>query len=157
MRADLFLDGSQLSALWGLPFAGLLLSIALLPLLAPGFWHHHYGKVAAAWALAFFLPFAAIYGAGLAAFSFMHALLDEYIPFILLLTALFTAPMRSASSAATRKVSADLSISVRASRTGFPFSALRSDARSSPRSAIRTDTRRRIAERSKGACERNTS
>lgn len=90
MRADLFLDGSQLSAFWGLPFAGLLLSIALLPLLAPGFWHHHYGKVAAAWALAFFLPFAVTYGAGLAAFSFMHALLEEYIPFILLLTALFT-------------------------------------------------------------------
>ena len=90
MRADLFLDGSQLSVFWGLPFAGLLLSIALLPLLAPGFWHHHYGKVAAAWALAFFLPFAVTYGAGLAAFSFMHALLEEYIPFILLLTALFT-------------------------------------------------------------------
>ena len=90
MRADLFLDGSQLSAFWGLPFAGLLLSIALLPLLAPGFWHHHYGKVAAAWALAFFMPFAVTYGAGLAAFSFMHALLEEYIPFILLLTALFT-------------------------------------------------------------------
>ena len=84
------LDGSRLGALWGLPFAGLLLSIALLPQLAPGFWHHHYGKVAAAWALAFFLPFAVTYGAGLAAFSFMHALLEEYIPFILLLTALFT-------------------------------------------------------------------
>ena len=83
-------DGSQLSAFWGLPFAGLLLSIALLPLLAPAFWHHHYGKVAAAWALAFFLPFAVTYGAGLATQSFMHALLEEYIPFILLLTALFT-------------------------------------------------------------------
>ena len=84
------LDGSQLSAFWGLPFAGLLLSIALLPLLAPAFWHHHYGKVAAAWALAFFLPFAMIYGASLATLSFMHALLEEYIPFIVLLTALFT-------------------------------------------------------------------
>ena len=84
------LDGSQLGALWGIPFAGLLLSIALLPLFAPGFWHQHYGKVAAAWALAFFLPFAVTYGAGLAGLSFMHALLDEYIPFILLLTALFT-------------------------------------------------------------------
>ena len=83
-------DGSQLGGFWGLPFAGLLLSIALLPLLAPAFWHHHYGKVAAAWALAFFLPFAVSYGAGLAGQSFMHALLEEYIPFILLLTALFT-------------------------------------------------------------------
>ena len=80
----------QLSALWGLPFAGLLLSIALLPLLAPGFWHHHYGKVAAAWALAFLLPFAMVYGTGAAAAGFLHALLEEYIPFILLLAALFT-------------------------------------------------------------------
>ena len=46
-------DGKQLSPLWGVPFAGILLSIALMPLLAPCFWHHHYGKVAAAWALAF--------------------------------------------------------------------------------------------------------
>ena len=80
----------QFNAQWGLPFAGLLLSISLLPLLAPVFWHRHYGKVAAGWALAFFLPFALIYGVGPAGLSFMHALLDEYIPFILLLAALFT-------------------------------------------------------------------
>ncbi|MBH2020609.1 MAG: sodium:proton antiporter [Burkholderiales bacterium] len=84
------IDGSQLSVLWGVPFGGLLLSIALLPLLAPAFWHHHFGKVSAAWSLAFLLPFALMYGPGMAGFSFMHALLEEYIPFILLLTALFT-------------------------------------------------------------------
>jgi Na+/H+ antiporter NhaD/arsenite permease-like protein len=84
------LDGSQLSVLWSVPFAGILLSIALLPLLAPFFWHHHFGKIAAAWALAFLLPFAVVFGPGLAAHSFVHALLAEYIPFILLLTALFT-------------------------------------------------------------------
>lgn len=84
------LDGSRLSILWGVPFAGLLLSIALLPLLTPFFWHHHFGKVSAAWSLSFLLPFALIYGPGLVGVSFMHALLEEYIPFILLLTALFT-------------------------------------------------------------------
>lgn len=84
------LDGGQLSLLWGVPFAGILLSIALLPLLAPMFWHHHFGKVAAAWALAFLLPFAVTFGPGVAAVSFVHALLAEYIPFIILLTALFT-------------------------------------------------------------------
>jgi Na+/H+ antiporter NhaD/arsenite permease-like protein len=83
-------EGSQLSALWGVPFAGILLSIALMPLLAPVFWHHHFGKVAAVWALAFLLPFAVVFGPGLAAGSLVHALLDEYIPFIILLTALFT-------------------------------------------------------------------
>jgi Na+/H+ antiporter NhaD/arsenite permease-like protein len=83
-------DGSKLSAVWGIPFAGVLLSIALMPLLAADFWHHHYGKVTAAWALAFIVPFAAIYGVGAASAGFVHALLAEYIPFIVLLTALFT-------------------------------------------------------------------
>lgn len=87
--ADSF-DGAQLSAVWGIPFAGVLLSIALMPLLAPSFWHHHYGKVAAAWSLAFLLPFAAVFGASVAGVNFVHALLAEYIPFIVLLTALFT-------------------------------------------------------------------
>lgn len=83
-------DGSQLSPLWGIPFAGLLLSIAVMPLLLPWFWHHHFGKVTAAWTLAFFLPFALIFGPALAGASLVHALVAEYIPFIILLTALFT-------------------------------------------------------------------
>ena len=83
-------DGAQLSAWWGLPFAGVLLSIALLPLLAPHFWHHHFGKVTAAWALAFVLPFAAVFGLHAAGAGVVHALLAEYIPFIVLLTALYT-------------------------------------------------------------------
>ena len=83
-------DGGQLSPLWGVPFAGILLSIAIMPLVAPHFWHHHYGKVAAAWALAFLLPFAALFGAGQAGVALTHVMLAEYIPFVILLTALFT-------------------------------------------------------------------
>jgi Na+/H+ antiporter NhaD/arsenite permease-like protein len=82
-------DGSRLSPIWGLPFAGILLSIALFPLLAPRFWHHHFGKIAAAWALAFLVPFAVQFGAGTAAVSMVHVLLAEYLPFVILLTALF--------------------------------------------------------------------
>lgn len=84
------LDGSQLSVLWGVPFAGVLLSIALMPLLAPSFWHHHFGKVAAAWGLAFLVPFALTFGFPAAGAAVVHAALAEYIPFIILLTALFT-------------------------------------------------------------------
>ena len=84
------LNGADLSLLWGVPFAGILLSIALMPLFLPHFWHHHFGKVAAFWALAFLLPFAAVFGPGLAAGSLAHALVAEYIPFVILLTALFT-------------------------------------------------------------------
>ena len=83
-------DATQLSIAWAIPFAGILLSIALCPLLMPAVWHQHFGKISAAWSLAFFLPFAAIYGAGVASSSLVHALLAEYIPFIILLTALFT-------------------------------------------------------------------
>ena len=83
-------DGRRLSAAWGVPFAGILLSIALLPLLAPGFWHHHFGKVAAAWSLAFLAPFAIAFGPGVAGSALVHALVGEYIPFVVLLTALFT-------------------------------------------------------------------
>ncbi|MFC3683477.1 sodium:proton antiporter [Hydrogenophaga luteola] len=88
LAADM--DGSQLSVLWGVPFAGILLSIAVIPLVAPIFWHHHFGKVSAAWALAFLVPFAVVFGAGAAGAGVVHALLAEYIPFIILLTALFT-------------------------------------------------------------------
>ena len=84
------LDGASLSIGWGVPFAGILLSIALMPLVVPGFWHHHFGKVAAGWALAFLLPFAAVFGLPLAGANFVHALVAEYIPFVVLLTALFT-------------------------------------------------------------------
>jgi len=84
------LDGSQLSAWWGLPFAGVLLSIAVLPLLATRLWHRHYGKITAAWALAFLIPFALSQGLGSAGVALVHVLFGEYIPFILLLTALFT-------------------------------------------------------------------
>ena len=83
-------DGRQLSAAWGVPFAGILLSIALMPLLVPSFWHHHFGKVAAAWSLAFLAPFAVAFGPGVAGSAFVHALVGEYIPFVILLTALFT-------------------------------------------------------------------
>jgi len=83
-------DGASLSVWWAIPFVGLLLSIALMPLLTPIFWHHHFGKISAAWALAFLVPFAAQFGIGIAVENLAHALVAEYIPFILLLTALFT-------------------------------------------------------------------
>jgi Na+/H+ antiporter NhaD/arsenite permease-like protein len=84
------LNGSQLSALWALPFAGVLLSMALIPLKAPDFWHHHFGKVTLVWSLAFIVPFALVFGFGMAGAMVLHAAVAEYIPFIVLLTALYT-------------------------------------------------------------------
>ena len=83
-------NGAELSMLWAVPFAGLLLSIALMPLLAPAVWHHHFGKIAAGWALAFVLPFAANHGLAGVSHDILHTMVLEYVPFIILLVALFT-------------------------------------------------------------------
>ena len=84
------IDGGSLSAWWALPFAGMLLSIALLPLAAPALWHHHFGKIAAGWALLLLLPFALTQGLGATGAMLAHTLVAEYVPFIVLLSALFT-------------------------------------------------------------------
>ena len=84
------LDGAELSMLWVLPFIGILLSVALFPLLAPSFWHHHFGKISFAWAVAFLAPFAIEFGLQLTVIEALHTALLEYIPFIILLFALFT-------------------------------------------------------------------
>ncbi|WP_321794390.1 sodium:proton antiporter [Caballeronia sp. J97] len=83
-------DGAALSATWGIPFVGVLLSIAVFPLVAPKLWHHHFGKIAAAWAIAFLAPFALFFGFGVAGSVLVHALLEEYVPFIVLLASLYT-------------------------------------------------------------------
>jgi Na+/H+ antiporter NhaD/arsenite permease-like protein len=84
------LDGARMSLAWVLPFAGILLSIALFPIFAPGFWHHHFGKISAFWGAAFLLPFLLVYGVGASAAIVVHALLAEYLPFIILLFSLYT-------------------------------------------------------------------
>ena len=84
------LDGRTLSPLWAVPFAGILLSIALGPVLAPRLWHHHYGKVALAWGAATALALLAHAGPGPALDTLLDTLLLEYLPFVLLLLALFT-------------------------------------------------------------------
>jgi Na+/H+ antiporter NhaD/arsenite permease-like protein len=76
--------------LWStLPFAGMLLSIALFPLVAPRFWHHHFGKISAFWTLVVTIPFLVIYQ-GQALHEFLHIFLADYVPFIILLFALYT-------------------------------------------------------------------
>ncbi len=84
------IDGSVLSGWWAVPFACMLLSIALGPILIPGIWHHHFGKIAFAWGLAFLIPYAVSYGIDTAVYEALHALILEYVPFIILLFALFT-------------------------------------------------------------------
>jgi Na+/H+ antiporter NhaD/arsenite permease-like protein len=83
-------EGASLGLAWALPFAGILLSIALFPLLAPHFWEHHQGKIAAFWGLLVLVPMALVAGSTTAVHALAHTAFLEYIPFILLLLALFT-------------------------------------------------------------------
>lgn len=71
--------------LWSVvPFAGLLLSIALLPLIAPALWSRHYAKVC----LAFGVP-VAVFFLLRAPGDLLHTGL-EYASFLILLASLFT-------------------------------------------------------------------
>lgn len=83
-------DGGELSIFWVIPFAGILLSIAIFPLVAPDFWHHHFGKVSAFWAFLTIIPMLFVFGFETALYEVLHVYLLEYIPFIILLFALFT-------------------------------------------------------------------
>jgi Na+/H+ antiporter NhaD/arsenite permease-like protein len=89
-RAAPALDGTSMSYLWDVPFVGLLLTIATGPLLFPKFWHAHYGKLAGAWAAAVVVALAVVYGIPTALTVFVHAIVAEYLSFIVLLFALYT-------------------------------------------------------------------
>ncbi len=84
------IPGAELSAFWVVPFACMLLSIAIMPLAMPHVWHHHFGKISLFWGLAFLVPCAIVYGFSVALYEALHAVLLEYVPFIILLFALFT-------------------------------------------------------------------
>ena len=81
--------GEILSLYSTIPFIGILLSIALFPLFAPEFWHHHFGKVSTFWALVIAVPLLITYK-GEALHSFLHIMIADYVPFIILLWGLFT-------------------------------------------------------------------
>lgn len=84
------LDGASLGIIWALPFVGILLSIAIFPLVAPHVWEHNQGKIAAAWAAVLLVPLWMSAGSGAMSTTLVHTALLDYIPFILLLLALFT-------------------------------------------------------------------
>lgn len=83
-------DGQNLP-LWSIiPFVGILLSIAIFPLVFDShFLVHHGGKMSLAWASIFAIPYLAVFG-GKAFYDILHIYLLDYIPFIILLWGLFT-------------------------------------------------------------------
>ncbi|MCX7612863.1 MAG: sodium:proton antiporter [Caldimicrobium sp.] len=82
------LPGQELPVFSILPFLGMLLSIALFPLLAPRFWHRHYGKISLFWAVITAIPLW-IWFPSETTHTLLHVFLAEYIPFIILLGTLY--------------------------------------------------------------------
>lgn len=85
------LAGAHISLLEILPFAGLLLSIALGPVFARRLWHVHYGWAAAAWAILALSQMLSTEGAAPTFAALSHTIFADYLPFILMLFALYTA------------------------------------------------------------------
>ncbi|PMP61111.1 MAG: sodium:proton antiporter [Caldimicrobium thiodismutans] len=80
--------GEKLPLVTVLPFVGILLSIALFPLVLPRFWQKHFGKITLFWALLSILPLLYLFPIE-TLHEILHTLLAEYIPFILLISSLY--------------------------------------------------------------------
>ena len=77
--------------LYIVPFIGILLSIALIPLINHHFWEKNFGKISFFWALSFIIPFYLLtHDFSIVVYEVLHVLLLEYFPFIILLLSLFT-------------------------------------------------------------------
>ena len=80
----------QTLPIWSIiPFAGMLLSIAVFPLVKAEWWEKHQLLVSLAWALLFLVPFALAYGAEVTAEQLAEVVIGDYIPFIVLLLGLY--------------------------------------------------------------------
>lgn len=83
-------DLGHMLPLWSIvPFAGMLLSIAVFPLVKDAWWEKNKGYVVAFWSLLFLVPFAIGYGAEVAAEQFLEVVFGDYVTFIVLLFGLF--------------------------------------------------------------------
>ena len=81
--------GSQLPIWSIIPFVGMLLSIAILPLVKGEWWEKHQLYGAIFWALLFLIPFTVAYGLHETGYELMESVVLDYIPFIALLLGLF--------------------------------------------------------------------
>jgi Na+/H+ antiporter NhaD/arsenite permease-like protein len=90
VSAPVHLDGAALTWHWALPFAGILLCIATGPVFFPHRWEHHHPKFAALFTVLVVVPLFLVFDPHVVASTLTHTVLLEYVPFILLLLALFT-------------------------------------------------------------------
>jgi Na+/H+ antiporter NhaD/arsenite permease-like protein len=80
----------HLTGWWVVPFCGLLLSLALMPLFALRFWENHYGKIAFGWALLTLYSLGSTFGSTVMQQEVLQTLFHHYLPFIIMIGALYT-------------------------------------------------------------------
>jgi Na+/H+ antiporter NhaD/arsenite permease-like protein len=83
-------DQLSFSLPWAIPFVGFLTSLALIPTIAPKFWHQRYGLVLMGWTTSFLFALALSDGITSTFHVLIHALLHHYVPFMALIAVLFT-------------------------------------------------------------------
>lgn len=80
----------QLLPIWSvIPFAGMLLCIAIMPLVRGEWWERHQLLVSVLWSLVFLVPFAVAFGSEVTAEQLSETIVGDYVPFIVLLLGLF--------------------------------------------------------------------
>lgn len=80
----------QLLPIWSIiPFAGMLLCIAITPLVKGEWWEKHQLLVSVLWSLIFLVPFTVAFGLEITAEQLSETIVGDYIPFIILLLGLF--------------------------------------------------------------------
>ena len=72
-----------------IPFAGLLMCIALCPLFCPNWWEKHQPWAVAFWSVLFLLPYGLVGGFGTAVETALECMVSDYLTFIVLLFGLF--------------------------------------------------------------------
>ena len=72
-----------------IPFVGLLLCIAVMPLVKGEWWEKHQPLAVIFWILVMVIPFAIYYGPGQAVETVLDCTVNDYLTFIILLFGLF--------------------------------------------------------------------
>ena len=81
--------GAEIPLWLCIPFAGLLLCVALCPLFCPNWWEKNQPLAVAFWSVTFLVPFGLYGGLGGAVETALDCLISDYLTFIVLLFGLF--------------------------------------------------------------------
>ena len=77
------------SSLWAVPFLGIIFSMSFVPLFAPNFWKKHASYVPFFWMAIYLTCIAVNFGLKNVVTSLIEPIVDDYVPFIILISTLF--------------------------------------------------------------------